>query len=110
MATGFRPSRGTGPVNIWRRAILSASRGRQVPLQVTLGPRHHTTTTVTTIVLGICLHCPQAGNRDRLPAQIEDGALHVDGGSEFMSEFDASCTTQHIALSETPPRSPNPNR
>ena len=40
----------------------------------------------------------------RLPAPIR--ALQVDGGSEFMAEFEAACQQRKIRLVVLPPRSP----
>jgi putative transposase len=37
------------------------------------------------------------------------GAIQVDGGSEFMAEFEAACQEQQIALFVLPPRSPKLN-
>jgi transposase InsO family protein len=43
----------------------------------------------------------------RFPFPIN--ALQVDGGSEFMAEFEAACQEQAIALFVLPPRSPKLN-
>ncbi len=44
---------------------------------------------------------------ERLPFPIR--AIQVDGGSEFMAEFEAACAEQEIALFVLPPRSPKLN-
>jgi putative transposase len=43
----------------------------------------------------------------RLPFRLR--ALQVDGGSEFMAEFEAGCARRHIRLFVLPPRSPKLN-
>ena len=43
----------------------------------------------------------------RLPFPVR--ALQVDGGSEFMAEFEAACAERDIALFVLPPRSPKLN-
>jgi len=45
--------------------------------------------------------------RERLPFPIR--AIQVDGGSEFMAEFEAACQDWGIALFVLPPRSPKLN-
>jgi len=45
--------------------------------------------------------------QDRLPFPVR--AIQVDGGSEFMAEFEAACQEQAIALFVLPPRSPKLN-
>ena len=45
--------------------------------------------------------------QDRLPVPIR--AIQVDGGSEFIAEFEAACQEQAIALFVLPPRSPKLN-
>jgi putative transposase len=45
--------------------------------------------------------------RHRLPFPLQ--AIQVDGGSEFMAEFEAACQEQAIALFVLPPRSPKLN-
>ena len=44
---------------------------------------------------------------ERLPFPIR--AIQVDGGSEFMAEFEAACAERQIALFVLPPRSPKLN-
>ena len=44
---------------------------------------------------------------ERLPFPVR--AIQVDGGSEFMAEFEAACQARGIALFELPPRSPKLN-
>jgi transposase InsO family protein len=44
---------------------------------------------------------------DRLPFPLR--AIQVDGGSEFMAEFEAACQARGIALFVLPPRSPKLN-
>jgi putative transposase len=44
---------------------------------------------------------------DRTPFPIK--AIQVDGGSEFMAEFEAACKERGIRLFELPPRSPKLN-
>jgi transposase InsO family protein len=44
---------------------------------------------------------------ERLPFPLR--AIQVDGGSEFMAEFEAACAEQEIALFVLPPRSPKLN-
>jgi transposase InsO family protein len=44
---------------------------------------------------------------ERMPFAVR--ALQVDGGSEFMAEFEAACAERGIALFELPPRSPKLN-
>lgn len=44
---------------------------------------------------------------DRLPFPLK--AIQVDGGSEFMAEFEAACQEAGIALFVLPPRSPKLN-
>lgn len=43
----------------------------------------------------------------RLPVPVQ--AIQVDGGSEFMAEFEAACRDREIALYVLPPRSPKLN-
>lgn len=43
----------------------------------------------------------------RMPVPVE--AIQVDGGSEFMAEFETACRDRDIALSVLPPRSPKLN-
>jgi putative transposase len=43
----------------------------------------------------------------RMPFPVK--AIQVDGGSEFMAEFEAACAAQNIALFVLPPRSPKLN-
>jgi transposase InsO family protein len=43
----------------------------------------------------------------RLPVPIQ--GIQVDGGNEFMAEFETACQAQGIALSVLPPRSPKLN-
>jgi transposase InsO family protein len=43
----------------------------------------------------------------RMPVAVQ--AIQVDGGSEFMAEFERSCQNRQIALSVLPPRSPKLN-
>ena len=43
----------------------------------------------------------------RLPFAVK--AIQVDGGSEFMAEFEAACAEQGLALFVLPPRSPKLN-
>ena len=45
--------------------------------------------------------------RDRFPFPVR--ALQVDGGSEFMAEFEAACQAPGLALFVLPPRSPKLN-
>jgi transposase InsO family protein len=67
-----------------------------------------------TCVLGV-RSCATAGTaRDflaeldaRLPFPVK--AIQVDGGSEFMAEFEAACAAQNVALFVLPPRSPKLN-
>jgi putative transposase len=44
---------------------------------------------------------------ERMPFAVR--AIQVDGGSEFMAEFEAACRAKGIALFELPPRSPKLN-
>lgn len=44
---------------------------------------------------------------ERMPFPIR--AFHVNGGSEFMAEFEAACAAQGVALFVLPPRSPKLN-
>ena len=44
---------------------------------------------------------------DRFPLRIR--AIQVDGGSEFMAEFEDACADAGIPLYELPPRSPKLN-
>lgn len=44
---------------------------------------------------------------DRMPCAVK--AIQVDGGSEFMAAFEATCEARGIALFELPPRSPKLN-
>lgn len=44
---------------------------------------------------------------DRLPFQVR--AIQVDGGSEFMAQFEDACKQRGIRLFELPPRSPKLN-
>jgi transposase InsO family protein len=44
---------------------------------------------------------------DRIPFPLR--AVQVDGGSEFMAEFEAACAARGIALYVLPPRSPRLN-
>jgi putative transposase len=44
---------------------------------------------------------------ERLPFPLR--AIQVDGGSEFMAEFEAACAERTIALFVLPPRSPKLN-
>jgi len=44
---------------------------------------------------------------ERLPYAVR--AIQVDGGSEFMAEFEAACQTRRIRLFVLPPRSPKLN-
>ena len=46
-------------------------------------------------------------SRSRLPYPVR--AIQVDGGSEFMAEFEAACQTRRIRLFVLPPRSPKLN-
>ena len=45
--------------------------------------------------------------QERMPFQIK--AIQVDGGSEFMAEFEQACQEKHIRLFVLPPRSPKLN-
>ncbi len=44
---------------------------------------------------------------DRMPVPVK--AIQVDGGSEFMAEFEADCQARGIRLFAVPPRSPKLN-
>ncbi len=44
---------------------------------------------------------------DRMPFPVQ--AIQVDGGSEFMADFERACQDRHIALYVLPPRSPKLN-
>lgn len=65
-------------------------------------------------VLGV-RSCATAGTARDFLAELQDRspfpirALQVDGGSEFMAEFEAACAAQQIALFVLPPRSPKLN-
>lgn len=45
--------------------------------------------------------------QERMPFQVK--AVQVDGGSEFMAEFEQACQEKHIRLFVLPPRSPKLN-
>ncbi len=65
-------------------------------------------------VLGV-RSCATAGTARDFLAELQDRApfpiraIQVDGGSEFMAEFEAACAAQQIALFVLPPRSPKLN-
>ena len=44
---------------------------------------------------------------ERMPFPVS--AIQVDGGSEFMADFEAACAARGIRLFELPPRSPKLN-
>ncbi len=59
--------------------------------------------------------CATAGTARDFLAELQERApfpvraIQVDGGSEFMAEFEAACQAEQIALFVLPPRSPKLN-